>query len=391
MNLKVLPGGRREERAPRSNRGPGQRTHVLIVDAESDTLQELRNILRQPGWETVSATTGADALRKVRLEEPDAIVAAFTLPDMSGADFCQALRERGGSQSPPVILLGPSAGVAERVVSLRAGAADYLVKPPDARELVARLQAALALRQERVGYIIAVVGAKGGVGASTLAVNLAVALRLVSRRTVTLLDAAVSDGTADVLLNVQRNRSIGQLLARLDDLERADFEAVLTRHASGLEVLWPDDDARGLQAEELRRLILALRRMRDMVVVDAPPAFVENTVVALELADQVVLVFTPEIGAVRAARRFLNRARSARLAQERIMLVLNRAKLPGGLQMRDIESTLGVRVDVAVRDDVKLVTTSANRGVPFVQSHWRSRVGRQVAALAARLAESAGR
>ncbi|MCL6429645.1 MAG: response regulator [Anaerolineae bacterium] len=386
MNLGVQSGEAQEQSAAEGPSGSGRRALVLIVSGEPETAQLVRGILRSVGWETASTATGAEALQKVRLEEPDAIVAGFSLPDMPGTELCRALRERGG-QGIPVILLGSSAGVAERVASLRAGAADYLVTPPDAQELVGRLQAALALREERAGYVIVTVGAKGGVGASVVAVNLAVALRLLSRKSVCVLDAAVADGTVDVLLNLQRTGSIDQLLSRLEELERADFEAILTRHSSGIEALWPDDE--GLDPDELRRLILALRRLREVVVVDLSPAFGEHTASALEVADRVLVVLTPEIGAVRAARRFLQRARMLGVAPERLMLVLNRAKVRGGLQVRDIESTLGVRVDASIPDDVRLVTTSANRGVPFVQGHRRSRAARQIVALARRLAEAA--
>ncbi len=386
MNLGVRSGEAQGQSAAEGPSGPGRRALVLIVSGEPETAQLVRGILRSVGWETASTATGAEALQKVRLEEPDAIVAGFSLPDMSGTELCRRLRERGG-QGIPVILLGSSAGVAERVASLRAGAADYLVTPPDAQELVGRLQAVLALREERAGYVIVTVGAKGGVGTSMVAVNLAVALRLLSRKSVCVLDAAVADGTVDVLLNLQRTGSIGQLLSRLEELERADFEAILTRHSSGIEALWPDDE--GLQPDELRRLILTLRRLREIVVVDLSPAFGEHMASALEVADRVLVVLTPEIGAVRAARRFLQRARMLGVAPERLMLVLNRAKVRGGLQLRDIESTLGVRVDASIPDDVRLVTTSANRGVPFVQGHRRSQAARQIAALARRLVEAA--
>lgn len=384
MRLRAWSSQRKDEPAPEGAPTPGQRAHVMIVSDEPENVQSVRTILRGAGWETVSAATGAEALKQVRLEEPDAIVAAFRLRDMSGAELCRALRERG-AQGIPVILLGESTGVAERVASLRAGAADYLVNPSDAQELLGRLQTALALREERSGHVIVTVGAKGGVGASVVAVNLAVALRLVSRRSVCVLDAAVADGTVDVLLNLQRSGSIGQLLTRLDELERADLEAILTRHSSGIEALWPDDE--GLQPEEVRRLILAMRRLRDVVVVDLSPAFGENTASALEVADRVLVVLTPEIGAVRAARRFLQRARALGVAPERLMLVLNRAKVRGGLELRDIEGTLGVRVDASIPDDVKLVTASANQGIPFVQSRWRSRAARQILSLARRLAD----
>lgn len=369
------------------NGAPGHRTRVLLVDRDPAAAAAVRSIFRSQGWEVILAKTGAEALEKARVDGPDAIVAEMNLDGMTGPDFCRAVRQRTETANTPVIILSSTSGVAERVASLRAGAADYLVKPPNAQELIARLTAALDLRRERAGFVIAVCSGKGGVGASTVAVNVAAALRRQTRAGVVLVDAAPYVGAADVMLNLQANPGIEHLLSQLNELEESDFEALLTAHATGLHVLLLQDQHLGhMEAEELRQILLALRRMHDFVVVDAPPAFQDITAAVLDLADRALLVLTPEITALRGARLFVEWAEQLGLPAERILPVLNRYPQRGGLQRRVIENALGLKAEAIVADDVKLVTYGINRGVALVESHRRSKVSRQLGALAKVLA-----
>jgi len=370
-------------RTSESGGAGGYRTRILLADSDPAAVASVQHILRSQDWEIVLARTGAEALEKARLEGPDAILAEFDLPDMEGPDLCRMLRQRSETATTPIIVLSVSAGVAERVASLRAGATDFLAKPPDAQELVLRLRAVLDLRREKAGFVVAVFGSKGGVGASTLAVNLAVALRREARSGVVLVDASPQAGVADILLNLQATRGIGQALSRLDDLEDRDFEALLIPHASGLQaMLFQERGLDVVRPEEMRKILVALRRLRDWIVVDAPPLLDENRDTVLELADRVLLVLTPEITSLRAAKVFHEHAMRVGLSPERVMVVLNRFPQAGGLERRAIENALGLAVQVTVPDDVKLVTYSTNRGVPIVQSHVRSGVARQVGVLA---------
>ncbi|MDI7277048.1 MAG: response regulator [Anaerolineae bacterium] len=372
-----------------SIRAPGHRTRILVADRDPSALAVVRSILRSQDWEVITAKTGAEALDKARQEGPDAVISEYTLPDMSGADLSGALRQRSETAAIPILILSASAGVSERVASLRAGASDYLVKPPDAQELIARLRAALDLRQEKAAFVIVVLGSKGGVGASSISVNVAIALRHETRSGVVLVDASQSTSAADIMLNLQSTATYAHLLGRIDELEQSDFEAILTPHSSGLQVLVQEQGAAAVPPEHLRKVILALRRMRDFVVVDTGLALDRGTEGLLDLADRVLVVLTPEITALRGARHFLERARHLGLSRERIVLILNRYPQRGGLQRRDIETALGLAMQMTIPDDGKLLTYTINRGVPVMMSHRRSDVARQMSGMARVLIQAA--
>jgi len=390
MSAEVWPETKGGMRLVKGASAPGYRTRILVVDRDPSAVAVVRSILRAQGWEVIHCKTAADALEKARLEGPDAVLTELDLPDMNGADLCRTLRQRAETASTPIIVLSASPGVAERVTSLRAGASDYLVKPPDAQELIARLKAALDLRKEKAGFVTAVLGSKGGVGTSMVAVNLAIALRHEMRAGVALIDAAMAGGAVDVMLNLQAPGGAGQRLPKFSDLEWSDFESILTPHVSGIQALLMQQQAAdGINPEDLRRVLVALRKVRDFVVVDSWAVLDENTSTILEIADRVLLVLTPEITALRGARLFLEHANALGLPRDRVVPVLNRFPQRGGLQRRDVENALGMTVQVTIPDDVKLVTYSINRGVPLFESHARSGIARQVSILAKGLAKMA--
>ena len=390
MNAESWPEAKGGVRLVKTGRAPGRRARILVVDRDPTAVAVVRSILRAQDWEVITAKSGKEALSKARLEGPDAIVSEVSLPDMAGPELCRALRGHSETALTPILMLSASSGVAERVASLRAGASDYLVKPPDAQELIIRLKAALDLRQERLGFVVAVVGGKGGVGASMVAVNLALALRQQSRAGVVLVDAA-QGGTVDIMLNLQSAQGVGGLLPRLEELEGADFEAILTPHASGVQALLLHEQgaAETVGAEAVRKILLALRRLRDFVVVDAPLGMDESAATILELADRVLLVLTPEITSLRGARLWLEQAARMGVSRERVVPVLNRFPQRGGLQRRDIENAMGLAMQATIPDDIRLVTYSINRGVPLAESHKTSAVARQLSSLAGGLVRAA--
>jgi len=388
MSMPTLPSSK--QTPPAGGRGSGRRVRILIVDGDAHAAGAVADILRAEDWDVAWAHTGAAALERVRLEGVDAVVADMRLPDMDGPALCRALREHSEMAAIPIVALSTSGQVADRVAALRAGASDFLVKPPDAVELVARLQAALDLQRGRSGTIVAVLGAKGGVGASILAANLALALRQQTHATVALADLAQTC-CLDVLLNLQARLGVTDLLARAEELEPGDLETILTPHASGVEALLPGAEGSGVLApEQARKALLALRRARDLTVVDVSPWPREVLAATIELADRLLIVLTPEITGLREATRLVQEAGQLGLARERMMLVLNRFPLRGGLQRRDVEGAVGLPVSVEIPNDVSLITYSTNRGVPLVSSHPRSRVARSIATAARSIAQAAG-
>jgi len=113
---------------------------IMIVDDEPEIVSVIEDYLNKEGYETITAFSGVEVLRKMELESPDLIILDWMLPGMSGLSLCQQLRR---SSSIPVIMLTAKTEEADRVQGLEYGADDYIIKPFGLRELVARIRTVL--------------------------------------------------------------------------------------------------------------------------------------------------------------------------------------------------------------------------------------------------------
>ena len=156
---------------------------ILIVDDEPHLLRLMEYALQVEGYEIVTAANAQEAIAKVWSERPDLAILDVMLPDASGLEVCRQLRSKAETEGLPIIMLSARERVADKVKGLQVGADDYVTKPVDMDEMVARVAALLA-RTKRLtrarapdrGKVVGFVGAKGGVGTTTVALNVAAAL-----------------------------------------------------------------------------------------------------------------------------------------------------------------------------------------------------------------------
>ena len=262
-----------------------------------------------------------------------------------------------------------------REVTRGVGAMEYLSKPLT-REIVARHFGPLALGRAPTGEaalggrLITVTGARGGVGASTVAVNLAWHFGVASKRHTVLLDPDLHQGTASFLLNVEPGRGLRTALQapeRIDALlaERAAQPVTDRLHVlSGQE---PFDVEPDHAPEAGEKLLDALRRRYNFIIADVPFRPLPLHRDLLTLSHRRVLVLEPSLASIRDTLRLMSlRAGSAQ--SRRAVLVLNRLGLPGGLSRRQVEDALKMKVDVTIPDLPKQVGAAATLGKPAAET-----------------------
>lgn len=376
---------------------------VLLADSLPARREQMRAALAADPEIAVAgqARDGQEALQLAHALRPDVAVLAA---DLAAGDGYQTAERLAASGLPLVSLLisdGDRPDDLRR--AMRAGARGGLAWSSavgQIAETVCELEGERRHRQtpgwaaaadpQAAARVFAVSGAKGGVGKTTLAVNLAAALAETGEPTV-LLDLYTQFGDAALLLNLSPRRTLADL-TRLDaaDLDERTLDDHLERHESGLAVLagatapLPMD---ALSPECLDRLLGLLKRGHRYVVLDVPPVLSPTTLYALSHATSVLLVANLfDLTTLADSRLWLNAVVGPHVSPEAVQVVLNRVSPRNQLQIPDIERTLGRAAGACIPNDGKLVPASVNAGFPFVRSHPHSRVAQAVSGLARSLA-----
>lgn len=301
------------------------------------------------------------------------------LVDVSGEEQpLSALGELSGVVEPDVCVLvvGEVAQVGfYREITRGLGVTEYLSKPL-AREEVARYFGACVTGHvptpESIlgGRAIAVTGVHGGVGATSIAVNLAWNLGVRMRRHTVLLDPDLHLGAAAFMLSVQPGQGLGMALEAPQRIDALLAERTAQPVADRLHVL-AGEEKMGLAAQHAEgaaaSLLSSLRNRYNLIVADVPFAPVPLYRDLLELVDQRVLVLDPTLLSVRSAVRLLALPRGT-TQEQRPVLVLNRNGMPGGLPRKQIEDALKMKMDVVIPDLPRQMGNAVTLGEPAISN-----------------------
>ena len=363
---------------------------VLIAANLEDRQQLCAGLADDPEIEVVGlARDEREAVRLAHLLRPDIILLSAGLPPHGG--FAAAEKLAVSSLPLETVLVTPDTSGADLRAAMRAGARDSIrsaATPAELCECVRSVQAEALRRRSPAfaadaapsagGKVIAVSGAKGGIGKTTLAVNLAAALAVETQTPTVLLDLYTQFGDAALMLNLFPRRTLADLVKNdAADIDYALLEDHLERHECGLRVLAGASAPLPLSAltpECLDQILSLLRRENCSVVLDVPPVLHDTTRLAVSQADAVLLVANLfDLTTLADTRLWLDALSGSCVASDAIQIVLNRASPANRLQLPDITRTLGRSVQCLLPNDGKLVPASVNAGVPFVLSHPNSK------------------
>ncbi len=366
---------------------------ILVVDDDVELQRLLKMMLEISGFEVVTASDGAEALTKVRMERPDLVLLDVMMPEMDGYETCRRLRRLPEGAHIPIIMLSAADQVDDKVKGLRVGADDYITKPVDSRELIARLEAHLRPATTQAAYVVGLLGCKSGLGVTTLAINLAVALAQREQKGVILLDWHLPMGDVAAALNLRVVHTLEAIASRVEELDDQVIHQILLEHESGVRVLpaaW-SLDASALSSEALEPVLDILSREADYVVIDGGWASDVGRIQPLEIVDELFFLISPELPALRRAAVYLEWERQRVVFGDRLHLIVNRAGIAGGIAVKEIEALLQRKVRIQLPDEPEVVLASINGGVPLVQQAPRSAFARGVFQLAQEIAQTAQR
>jgi pilus assembly protein CpaE len=285
--------------------------------------------------------------------------------------------------------------------AMRAGIRDLLSPGADVDEIRAAVERAgqAAAGRRRVlrpvseterytGRVITIASPKGGVGKTTVSTNLAIGLTAAAPQSTVLVDLDVQFGDVASALGLVPEYTLPDAVRGPASEDTMVLKTFLTQHPSGLyAVCGAESPAAGdtVSGEDVTRLLASLAREFRYVVVDTAPGLSEPTLAALDRATDVVMLTSMDVPGVRGLRKELDVLRELAMMPAGRHVVMNFADPKGGLQVRDVETTIGTGVDVVLPRS-KAVPASTNQGVPIIQSHRRDPMAKEMRRLVARFA-----
>ena len=397
----------------------GEKIRILIVDDIADTRENLAKLIGfEPDMEVAgTAGGGQEAVTLAKKERPNVILMDINMPDMDGITATEIISNT--VPESPIIMMSVQGEQDYLRRSMLAGAREFLVKPFSADELINSIRhvhelekvrraryapvqqaaapggpaPAAAGPQPSRGKIISFFSPKGGVGRTTIATNLAVALHQSTEKPVVLVDGSLPFGDIAVILNMSpKAKTIADLIGSFEQADADIVESILVQHSTGIKVLLapPTPESTELiTGAHMKHVLELLRERYAYVVVDTWPSFQEQVITMLDVADVILTLMTLEITSLKNVRVFMEIAEKLGYGDEKVQLVANRNDSSGGIKASDVEASLGRKIPHAIVSDGRTLVLAVNRGVPFVISHRDSQVSKDIFALAGKLAGGA--
>ena len=300
---------------------------ILVVDDNADLLQMIRMLLEERGGhEVILSAEGEDGLAKARANPPDLAIIDVMMPGMNGYEVCRQLRQNPATAQIPIIILTARGQPVDREAALAAGADDYIAKPVTMAELLDRVNRLLTSKIARrpAGGTIAVLSLRGGVGVTTLAVNLAVTLARSSPDQVCLADLSPSSGHGALQLGLRPDPNWSALALLTTGPGSATIRNYLLAHPSGVHLLaspFVPVVGGGLPREMVVAVLKALRENFLYVVADLPAMLTEGVMAVVENADAILLVTAADPAALQTT---VGTLQVLKPQASKIRLVLNR-------------------------------------------------------------------
>lgn len=343
---------------------------------------------------TALERAGFDVITELAADEsrPNLAVLDCDLPAERGVATYAALH--AGEPVPTLLIFGEN--IPEFATNGNASRDEYAVKPIPPDALVYRLQALMIrgghrLPSEAGGWtegvdadgstigearVISIFAPKGGVGKTTVAVNLAVALRQQTRGSVLLLDADVGVGNVTSVLAAPYRMGLADLAdSPPEEWTDAAFAHAATQHEdSGVQVLTWGTDASESQRVTVDLLLAAVRWARthhSYVVIDNHPGYDDRTMAMLSVSNDIFLVVTPEVGPLRNSAQFLDLAREIGLGDV-VSVIVNRAN--HGVRIPDIEQALKLKVSATIVSNGPKAVIASNEGAPIITRFPRDKI-----------------
>jgi CheY-like chemotaxis protein/MinD-like ATPase involved in chromosome partitioning or flagellar assembly len=367
---------------------------ILIVDDDLDSLKLIGLMLQRQGYEVVAANAGMQALAKAASDHPNLIILDIMMPDMDGYEVCRRLRANAETRSIPIIMFTAKTLVDDKVAGFEAGADDYLTKPTHPAELASRVKNVLARtatqpknKEVARGTAIGIIGVKGGVGTSTVALNLTAALHARGENPL-LADFRLGAGSIGPMLGLNQITGMANVLNKpVTEIRSGLIEREVVLHQSGLRVLLSSYRSKEGQLnytpEAASALIRTLRATGALTIYDLGSGLPPMTAKLQRDMDQIILIVEPNPVSLILARDILQEIETPSSGADRIhIVVVNRIQSTLQTPWHEIEHSLSHELLAIIPAAHDHLFTAMRAGSPVVVAQPESPITMQFLKLA---------
>jgi CheY-like chemotaxis protein len=352
---------------------------ILIVDDDMETLRLVGLMLQRQGYQIVAASNGTQALGLTRNEKPDLIVLDVMMPDMDGYEVTRQLRQDKDTLDIPIILFTAKSQVDDKVTGYEVGADDYLTKPVHPAELVAHIKALLSRGKSRAAsyqekaYTIGFIAAKGGLGVSSLTLNLAIAMRVRSKTEIIAAELRPGQGTWGVELGFTDTDGLNKLLKlKPAEITKAKVENELVRMTNGLRLLMASNYSKDTNtfsaAGEMKLVLEQLGSIGKIVLLDIGTNFIPGLDDILEHANEIVLVTEPQPITIQRTHILLDELAQKGFGKSKLLslVLINRMRTDVQFSISQVQDTLHTPVLQMVPPVPELAYQASLRNIPLI-------------------------
>jgi len=373
---------------------------ILIVDDDLDTLRLVGLMLQRQGYQISAATNGQQGLEKAFEEDPDLILLDVMMPDMDGYEVTRRLRRNPSTSEIPILMFTAKSQLDDKVIGFEVGVNDYLTKPTHPSELQARVKtllasagdkkekAVLAGNDENRGYVVGILGVRGGLGITTMAVNLAAGLLNKTKSEVLVAEMLPGQGALALELGLVATKGLVDLLSlgKISELTRDKLRESMTHHGSGLKLLLSSDRPRDMQlinqVSNYEAVVSGLAGLARFVVLDLGVGIQPFAPKVIPYCDEVLILLEGVPNTIIHTKALIDDVASFGINKRNINVVLNnRIRSDTQLPSSQVQTKLDHEIIATMTPAPELFVQASRMQTPAVLCQPESLTARQVGKL----------